>query len=543
MKKEKCGGGLFLAVAFAAVLWLCASTAQAAQPAAFTGVAPAGAGMDLLANASCFMSPAASTALAWQAVPDSAPAWAGNGFPHDGCTAQNAAGEWVTYVIGDTSSLVNFWAYNHDDNIWYMPGAANTPADRWAPGWAYDPDTNLCYLTGGASTPGNGNYAEAYVFDPIANSFNQLGSFTTVRDFHSSWVGTIDGVKYLCIGGGMSTSASVKSTQCYDLSQTAPGVWNAENAQIAAFPTDAWAAADGVLRAATGDQFWYVAGVINNFTTVTDEARYWDDADNSWHFAGNTGAPRYRVGGDFFKGAFYQLGGAPSGFSPTAAAVCGQDNGTAWVWTNVPDMGNKRMDNIVAVTPDTIWSVDGYGDDNSTYVEYLKGLCIDNDGDGYGENCPAGQDCNDSDAAIHATVTCYRDADGDGYGTPDNASDVCQLTPPAGYVTDNADCDDTDAFYTTVCPTCSLKILPGALGRLVGDKERTRSLLIIGERGTDFGDNATITWEDDAIQVVRKHVFFKRFMFARVAFNGQQLEWENYRVLIDDCEGSINWAK
>ena len=101
----------------------------------------------------------------------------------------------------------------------------------------------------------------------------------------------------------------------------------------------------------------------------------------------------------------------------------------------------------------------------------------DADGDGYGNPAssteapspPSGYiadstDCNDSDASINpgateirgndidencdgivspALNTYYRDADGDGYGNP--ASSVEAATPPSGYVTDNTDCNDTDA--------------------------------------------------------------------------------------------------
>jgi hypothetical protein len=129
----------------------------------------------------------------FETVAASAPSWAGSGYPRDGCTAQNAAGEWVSYQIGDMSSYTGFWGYNTETNTWFQVGAANTPADRWAPDWAYDPDTNLCYVTGGANTPGGGTYNTAYVFDPVANAFTQLGNFTSIRAFHNSWVGTIDG--------------------------------------------------------------------------------------------------------------------------------------------------------------------------------------------------------------------------------------------------------------------------------------------------------------------------------------------------------------
>ena len=141
----------------------------------------------------------------------------------------------------------------------------------------------------------------------------------------------------------------IQATQCYDLSQAAPGVWNAENAQMAAFPTDPFGAADGTLYAATGDQFWYVGGAVSAGATISDAAYYWDDADNTWHLAGNTGVPRYRVEGDFFDGAFYQVGGSSGGFTPTTTVVRGTLVGSTWVWEAMPELANARMDNVVAV--------------------------------------------------------------------------------------------------------------------------------------------------------------------------------------------------
>jgi len=86
---------------------------------------------------------------------------------------------------------------------------------------------------------------------------------------------------------------------------------------------------------------------------------------------------------------------------------------------------------------------------------------IDDDGDGYSE-CEG--DCDDGNAAINpdATEVCdgidnncdgqidegvttifYADTDGDGFG--DAADTVEDCSPPTGYVTDNTDCDDTNA--------------------------------------------------------------------------------------------------
>ncbi len=382
----------------------------------------------------------------WQMVSDSAPGWAGGGYPVDGCTARNAAGDLVTYIIGDTAGSINgFNGYNHDTNSWFDPGATNTPANRWAPDWAYDADTNLCYVTGGATAPGAGNLNEAYVYDPVANAFTQLGSFTTVRDFHDSWVGTIDSVKYLCIGGG-NNGGGMTSTQCYDLSQSAPGAWNAENAQMGVYPTDVWGAADGVLHAPTGDQFWSVAGAQSG-SSISDQAWYFDDADNSWHSAGNTGSARYRLEGDFLGGDFYQIGGAAGSFNFTSTVARGSYNGSSWDWELLDDMNNARLDNIANVADGKLWSIDGYGSAAMDYVEYRGRecyVCCDSDNE-----CDDGQYCNglefcDNGACVSPGDPCAGDN-----ATPfcDEDNDTCVECLADG------DCPD-DSLFCTGAPTC-----------------------------------------------------------------------------------------
>ena len=87
---------------------------------------------------------------------------------------------------------------------------------------------------------------------------------------------------------------------------------------------------------------------------------------------------------------------------------------------------------------------------------------VDDDGDG----APAGEDCDDSDAAVYpgaaelcdtldndcdgdtdegVTSPFYADGDGDGYGVEAGAVSACE--PPDGYTALPGDCDDADARF------------------------------------------------------------------------------------------------
>jgi hypothetical protein len=140
------------------------------------------------------------------------------------------------------------------------------------------------------------------------------------------------------------------------------------------------------------------------------------------------------------------------------------NDGLASVYPGATEYCNSRDDNCDGITDESTAA------DASTWYR-------DADGDGYGVSStttractvPTGYsslstDCNDSSASVSpgATETCdsvdndcdtlidegvtttyYRDADGDGYGNAAVSTSSCSA--PSGYVTNDDDCDDTNA--------------------------------------------------------------------------------------------------
>ncbi len=77
---------------------------------------------------------------------------------------------------------------------------------------------------------------------------------------------------------------------------------------------------------------------------------------------------------------------------------------------------------------------------------------IDDDCDGTIDNVPnllQCQVCQNGSLQTLPTVTWYQDSDGDSYGNP--AVTLSSCTQPTGYVSNNTDCDDTDAEITNLC--------------------------------------------------------------------------------------------
>ncbi|WP_343747271.1 MopE-related protein [Fluviicola sp.] len=142
-------------------------------------------------------------------------------------------------------------------------------------------------------------------------------------------------------------------------------------------------------------------------------------------------------------------------------------------------LGDAGASQISCTRPANYVSNDTDCNDNDAQIGAEMTYYVDADGDGYGDSDASGvvsctpitgsvtnnEDCDDSNDQVNpaATEVCdgvdnncdgnidegftmttyYEDADGDTYGNP-NAS-VTDCTQPAGYVTNNEDCDDTNA--------------------------------------------------------------------------------------------------
>ncbi|HLD17968.1 MAG TPA: putative metal-binding motif-containing protein, partial [Patescibacteria group bacterium] len=207
-----------------------------------------------------------------------------------------------------------------------------------------------------------------------------------------------------------------------------------------------------------------------------------DGIDNDCSGGDSTGSSR-----TYYK----DVDGDGYGDPTSATTACSAPTGYV---TNYTDCN----DNNAAIHPNAIETCNGKDDDCDGQVDEgmtFRAYYRDADGDGYGNpnvttgsTCsgqPAGYvtnytDCNDTNAAVHPGVyeTCnetdddcdgsvdegltfrsyYRDADNDGYGNPKTTTGSVCSGQPAGYVTNNTDCDDTDAaIHPGVYETCNGK--------------------------------------------------------------------------------------
>ena len=160
-----------------------------------------------------------------------------------------------------------------------------------------------------------------------------------------------------------------------------------------------------------------------------------------------------------------------NGVAQTAVTgVVADASGNAMFTVSLPAVNNGKTLAITTITrtdltPNCPTAITA----NNTLVIAVNPLVTyyaDADGDGFGNNAvtqvgcgvaPAGfvlnnADCDDTNPAINAIVPYYVDADGDGFGSVITTS-YCTATTPAGYSVNNLDCNDTVYSTTNICPS------------------------------------------------------------------------------------------
>ncbi len=202
--------------------------------------------------------------------------------------------------------------------------------------------------------------------------------------------------------------------------------------------------------------------------------------------------------------------GAP-GINPAAEEICdgidndcngGVDDGlTVFTYYRDADgdgFGNAAttLDTCLAMPPLGFVANDGDCNDEAPAINPAAGeVC-----DGIDNDCNGGVDDG------LALITYYRDADVDGFGNAADSVQTCYTTPPAGYVANDADCDDergsirpdaTDIPDNGIDEDCSgsdLYLLTKIYPNPVRDEltihfahEGTKDLLIYNAAGQSFG--------------------------------------------------------
>ena len=81
-------------------------------------------------------------------------------------------------------------------------------------------------------------------------------------------------------------------------------------------------------------------------------------------------------------------------------------------------------------------------------------LCVDADHDGLGQDCAAGDDCDDTDPTRYQLLPGYVDTDGDGFGHGPLMQVCSGASLPSGYAARTGDCDEANPSIpaTQACP-------------------------------------------------------------------------------------------
>lgn len=403
------------------------------------------------------------------------------------------------YGYGETGSgyLNDIWKYNLSTNQWTWvkgekfpnqfgvygtlgtPSIGNTPGSRYLSVSWIDDDFNFWLMGGiGYGASGVGNLNDLWKYNPFtnewtwvkgANSIDQEGVYGTKG---TSANGNIPGARYggvswkdnagnLWLMGGQGIGL-LNDLWKYNISSNQWTWVNGENTpnQVGIYGTQGTPAAGnnpGGRKFAeswsdnTG-KFWLIGGygygAFGN-GNLNDLWKY-DPASNQWTWVKGDNAPgqpsvygtqgtpspgnkpggrQFPVSWVDFSGNRWLMGGFDGGFVNDLWKL---NNGRKWYRDTDQDVFGDPNNFVIATSPPTgyVYSNTDCDDTKSTVYPGATEICdgLDNDCDGQ------------VDEGVKTTF--YQDSDGDGFGNPSVTIQACAA--PAGYVSNNTDCDDAN---------------------------------------------------------------------------------------------------
>jgi hypothetical protein len=317
------------------------------------------------------------------------------------------------------------------------------------------------------STRGQGG---ASVYDPNTNRIITFGGSDACRSRDDAvWVitdanGLGSNPQWIQLSPIGTPGARSGHTAVYDPATNRMTVFGGQSQTSGAALNDLWVLenANGVTGTPTWTQLSPIGGPPSTSVGISHSAGY-EPTTNRMVVIGSSGGLLNDV---WLLENVNGLGGTPAWtqLSPTGTAPIGRG-----IYPAVFNPASNRMtvfggmDTAASGLNDTWVLADvsgavvedcsnGIDDDGDGLVDCDDPDClVDNDGDGFIAP-PCGIDCDDNDSG-NFPLPYYGDSDGDTYGSPTDITQAC--SQPAGYVTNNTDCDDGDATInpdaTEVC--------------------------------------------------------------------------------------------
>lgn len=239
----------------------------------------------------------------------------------DACLGLDADGNPVIDLVSSQPYGSTFSRYDINSDTW-----TTTPLPSGYPGGANNAEIvsmlqhtgeNVCYVTGGWSYSGIPYYSPLYAYDPAAQTWTSLGSFTyaaaDLRDHFAWYVPWVEGGA-ICIAGGRTYQDTPPYDIFYADSQCfVPGadVFNAPNADLGPLPEpwhyggDAWRENEGQY------EIWGFHG------WGTEQQSFYAAPGQGFSFGPDTVHEFVGTEGDNYNGAVWAGNGATAGYWPS----------------------------------------------------------------------------------------------------------------------------------------------------------------------------------------------------------------------------------